>query len=163
MNEKELKVYEVLESLNIEYTRIEHPPVLTVDDALKYWSELEGSQCKNLFLRNQKGKTHYLVVMQESKRADMSKLVSQIGDGKLSFASEKRLEKYLGLQTGAVSPFGLINDEEHVVEVIIDKDLKKSKRINFHPNVNTATIGLSYTDFEKFLKAQTNNIEYINI
>jgi len=163
MNQNENKVYDKLKSLGINYEVHEHPPVLTVEDAQKYWSNIEGAQCKNLFLRNQKGKFHYLIIMEESKRVDMSKLASQIGENKLSFASDQRLEKYLGLKTGAVSPFGLINDENHVVEVKIDKDLKKTKIINFHPNVNTATISISFKDFEKFLKEQTNDVEYINI
>lgn len=159
--EKENNLEALLEQLGIAYTRHEHPPVYTVEEAEKYWQNIEGTHCKNLFLRNNKGNRHFLVVLEQSRQVDLKKLGETSGAGKLSFASAKRLENYLGLETGSVSPFGLINDEEKQVEVIMDKTLQNSKVVNFHPNVNTATLSLSYEDFIRFLKHCGNAISYI--
>jgi Ala-tRNA(Pro) deacylase len=150
-SEKEQKVYETLDKLDISYVRHEHPPVYTVEEAEQHWENITGAHCKNLFLRNKKGNRHYLVVLDSSKRADLKALEKQLGEDRLSFASPERMMRYLGLEVGAVSPFGLINDIQKEVQVIIDQDLKEAGSINFHPNVNTATIGLSFSDFEKFL------------
>ncbi len=152
-NKGEEKVYHFLDELDIPYTRYEHPPVHTVEEAEEYWKDIKGSHTKNLFLRNNKGNRHFLVVLEHSKNADLNQISEKLGVGKISFGSERRLEKYLGLKTGAVSPFGLINDEKDEVEVVIDKNLEKQEFINFHPNVNTATVTLSFADFKRFLEA----------
>lgn len=157
----EKDVYLYLDNLGISYTRHEHPPVYTVEEAKEFWQNIEGSHCKNLFLRNNKGSRHFLAIFEETKTADLKEIAQKLGTGKLSFASARRLEKYLGLETGAVSPFGLINDEEKQVEVVLDKDLQKKELINFHPNVNTSTITISFKDFERFIHSCGNNIIYI--
>ncbi len=159
--ENEQKVYDVLDELGIEYTRYEHPPVYTVEEAQEYWKDIKGAHAKNLFLRNNKGNRHFLVVLEQSKSADLNDLSAKLAAGKLSFASERRLQEHLGLETGAVSPFGIINDEKKAVTLVIDRALQKKESVNFHPNVNTATINLSYSDFEKFLKHRGNQIIYI--
>jgi Ala-tRNA(Pro) deacylase len=160
-SEKEQKVYESLDKLDIPYVRHEHPPVYTVEEAEKHWENITGAHCKNLFLRNKKGNRHYLVVLGSSKRADLKALEKQLGEDRLSFASPERLMRYLGLEVGAVSPFGLINDTQKEVQVIIDQDLKEADSINFHPNVNTATVGLSFSDFEKFLAFCGQSIRFL--
>lgn len=160
-SEKEQKVYEVLESLEVSYVRHEHPPVFTVEEAEKHWEGITGAHCKNLFLRNKKGNRHYLVVLESTKRADLKSLEKQLGEDRLSFASPERLMRYLGLDTGAVSPFGLLNDSQKEVQVIIDQDLQEAETINFHPNVNTATIGLSFSDFQKFLSFCGQTIRFL--
>lgn len=159
--ESEQKLYDFLKQLGIPYTRHEHPPVYTVEEAEKYWQNIQGAHCKNLFLRNNKGNQHFLVVLEYSKRVDLSQLAEKTGAGKLSFASAGRLEKYLGLETGAVSPFGLINDTDKEVQLVLDKDLKKSESVNFHPNVNTATLTLTYSNFERFLEQCGNSVLYL--
>jgi Ala-tRNA(Pro) deacylase len=161
MHDKEAKVYAVLEGLAVPYTRYEHPPVYTVEEAEEHWTHITGAHCKNLFLRNKKGNRHYLVILEASKVADLKSLNKILGEDRLSFASAERLMKYLGLETGAVSVFGLINDTGHHVHVVIDEDLKKSVAVNFHPNVNSATIGISFPDFEKFLAWCRNPIRYL--
>ncbi len=158
ISEKEQKVYDLLEQLGITYKRYEHPPVYTVDEAKQYWQDIEGAHSKNLFLRNNKGSQHYLVILEESKKADIKDLSAKLAAGKLSFASERRLMEHLGLETGAVSPFGLINDDKKAVTVAVDRDLKKAGTVNFHPNVNTATVSLSFSDFEKFLEHCGNEV-----
>lgn len=161
VSEKEKKVYAVLDELGISYTRHEHPPVYTVEQAEEHWTQIIGAHCKNLFLRNKKGNRHYLVILEASKIADLKSLNKLLGEDRLSFASEKRLMKYLGLEAGAVSAFGLIQDTENLVQVVIDDDLKKAEAVNFHPNVNTATVGISFSDFEKFLTWSRNTIRFI--
>ncbi len=158
---REAEVYEVLKKLDISFTRHEHPPVYTVEEAEKHWTSITGAHCKNLFLRNKKGNRHYLVILEASKIADIKSLTKRLGEDRLSFASEERLMIYLGLETGAVSVFGLINDRENHVQVIIDEDLKEAKAVNFHPNVNTATVGISFSDFEKYLAWCGNSIRYL--
>jgi len=158
--ENEERVYTVLNELGIAFNRYEHPPVYTVEEAERHWENITGAHCKNLFLRNKKGNRHYLVIVESSKHADLKSLSHKLGEDRLSFGSEKRLMKYLGLETGSVSPFGLINDSQKEVEVIIDSDLRKAERINFHPNINTTTVGIEFSDFEKFLSWCGNRLRY---
>ena len=93
---------------------------------------------------------------------DLKALTSRLGEDRLSFASPERMMRYLGLEPGAVSPFGLINDRENAVVVVIDQDLKEASHVNFHPNVNTATVGITFADFEKFLTHCGNPIRYLS-
>lgn len=163
INETEQKVYNILDSLDIEYERYEHQPVYTIEDVDKLDVSIPGILCKNLFLRNSKGNTHYLVIIEDSKRVNLKLLSQQINSTSLSFASEERLDKYLGLKPGSVSPFGLINDINKEVIVLIDKDVTSSDIVSFHPNVNTCTIGLSYSDFEKFINWHENKLYAIDV
>ncbi|MCC9296600.1 prolyl-tRNA synthetase associated domain-containing protein [Clostridium sp. MT-14] len=163
MSEGEQKVYDTLNEIGIEYEKYTHKPVYTVEDVNSLDIHIPGDHTKNLFLRNRKGNVHYLVVLEDSKQADLKKLSKQIGSTPLSFASEKRLGKYLGLKPGSVSPFGLINDDDKCVRAIIDNDIFKAERVGFHPNVNTATLVISTRDFQKFLKWTKNRISYMKI
>jgi Ala-tRNA(Pro) deacylase len=132
-------VYAALDALGISYERHEHPAVFNAEDAARFWDPIPGVQCKNLFLRNKKGDRHYLVVLEISKRADLKDLVKIVGDDRLSFGSPDRLMAKLGLTPGSVSPFGLINDADGSVRVLIDRDLKDAARLIFHPNINRRT------------------------
>jgi len=163
MTPQEEPVYRALETLGIAFTRHEHPPVATVDDAHEHWAGIEATHCKNLFLRNQKGTRHYLVIVEHMKRVDLRRLAEQIGDGKLSFASADRLMTYLGVTPGSVSPFGLINDAARAVRVYIDRDLKSASRISFHPNINTVTVTVAFDDFERFLASRGNHVQYATL
>lgn len=163
ITEIEQRLYNILDLLEIEYIRYEHKAVYTIEEANQLDINIPGQQCKNLFLRNRKGDIHYLVILHEEKQADLKFLSHQIGSTSLSFASEERLFKYLGLKPGSVTPFGLINDSNKEVIVLIDRELVGAEKINFHPNVNTATISVSYKDFEKFIEWNGNKINYVNI
>jgi Ala-tRNA(Pro) deacylase len=163
MTTQEQGVVTRLQELGIAVTRHEHPPVATVDEAEKHWAHIEATHCKNLFLRNQKGTRYYLVIVTHSKRMDLRALADQIGDGKLSFASADRLMTRLGLTPGSVSPFGLIHDAGHGVRVVLDRDLKAAERVSFHPNINTVTLTLTFADFEKFLGACGNIVNYVTV
>ncbi|SHJ31305.1 Ala-tRNA(Pro) deacylase [Geosporobacter subterraneus DSM 17957] len=161
--EKEKKVYEILEYLQIPYLRYEHTPVYTIEEANQLDLDMQGQHCKNLFVRDKKGERHYLVIIEESKKVDLKSLSKQIESTNLSFASEERLLRYLGLTPGAVSPFGLINDREKHVEVLLDEDITLLKDISFHPNVNTATVTLSFQDFRRFLSWTGNKMRLIKV
>jgi len=152
-----------LRELGIPFARYEHPPAATVEQAEKYWADIDATHCKNLFLRNQKGNRHYLVVLVHSKKADLRAVADQIGDGKLSFASPERLMTHLGLTPGSVSPFGLINDRSHAVRLVLDRDLKSAARLSFHPNINTATYVVTAADFARFLDACGNPVQHVSI
>jgi len=152
-----------LAQLGIASERYEHPPIATGDEGLEHWADIEAVHCKNLFLRNQKGTRHYLVILPVEKRADLRMVADQVGDGKLSFASADRLKMYLGVTPGSVSPFGLIHDSDHHVRVFLDRELKASGRISFHPNINTRTLVLSFADFEKYLAASWNVVRFIDV
>jgi Ala-tRNA(Pro) deacylase len=162
-DEREANVIERLGELGIAYTRHEHPPVATVEEAEQHWAGIDATHCKNLFLRNQKGNRHYLVVLTASKKADLKAVADQIGDGKLSFASPERLMTHLGLTPGSVSPFGLINDRAHAVRVVLDRDLKAATRLSFHPNINTVTFTVSAADFARFLDACGNTVQQVSV
>ena len=158
------EVLNKLKELNIEYKEIEHPPVFTIDEMNALGNIFEDAKiCKNLFVRDQKGKKHFLIVMPEEKRAPLGDISAKIRSTKLSFASEERLMKYLKLIPGAVTPLAVINDEQSEVEVIIDEDLKKEKLLGVHPCVNTSTIILTPMDLEKYIKQLNNKVRYINI
>ena len=156
-------VYAALAALGIAYERHEHPAVFNAEDASKFWDPIEGVQCKNLFLRNKKGDRHYLVILEISQRADLKDLVKVVGDDRLSFGSPERLMAKLGLTPGSVSPFGLINDADGSVRVIIDADLKGKDRLIFHPNINTASVVVSWDDLERFLATRRNLVRVISL
>jgi Ala-tRNA(Pro) deacylase len=163
MTPEEEAVYARLDALGIAFTRHEHPPVPTVEEAEKHWAGIDATHCKNLFLRNQKGNRHYLVVVPHTKKVDLRTAADQIGDGKLSFASPERLMTHLGLTPGSVSPFGLINDRDHAVRVVLDRGLKAAERLSFHPNINTVTLTVKASDFARFLEASGNTVQYITV
>ncbi|WP_251859666.1 prolyl-tRNA synthetase associated domain-containing protein [Clostridium sp. Marseille-Q2269] len=163
MNKGIDKIYNILDKLNIKYIKHAHEAVYTVEEVNKLQLNIEGQHCKNLFLRNRKGSIHYLLILCDNKMTDLKSLAKQIESTPLSMASKERLYKYLGLTPGSVTPFGLINDNNKEVKILIDKDLKTDGRINFHPNTNTSTLTIDYKDFCKFLNWSGNEIIEVNI
>jgi len=157
------ELYSVLEELAISYEYHEHPPLATIDDAIIHWKDYNSGRCKNIFFRNHKGNRHYLVILEHLRQLDIHDLEKRLKQGKLTFASDERLKKRLGLEPGSVSPFGLINDTEKNVHLFIDEKLQESERLAFHPNVNTATLVISKTDFLRFLNHTRNTYEFIKL
>ena len=157
------ELYDLLKSLSIEFEYHEHSPVATIDDAETYWKDIDSGKCKNIFFRNHKGNRHYLVILEHHRLLDIHDLEKRLRQGKLTFASDQRLMKYLGLAPGSVSPFGLINDSAKHVHLFIDEKLKESDRLAFHPTINTATLVISFSDFIRFLDHLGNSYEFINL
>ena len=156
------QVLTYLEDHQIVYTRRDHPPVATIEESKLHWQDLDGMHCKNLFMRDHKGKKHFLVVADAHKRVDIKSLNNLLSD-RLSFASPKRMQKYLGLTPGSVSPFGLINDEQHEVILILDQGIKTAEILSFHPNLNTATLSLTQANFQAYLSSLKNIIRYVDL
>ena len=157
------ELYEILQKLNIAYDYYEHPATPTIEEAMKYWVDIEATHCKNLFFRNHKGDKHYLVILNHKQALDIHDLEKRLKQGKISFASEHRMLKYLGLKPGSVSPFGLINDKENHVHVFIDENLSKSTKISFHPNINKASIVIALKDFLCFMNYTNNSYEFLKL
>ncbi len=155
-------VFKKLEELEIPFQVYEHPPLDTIEIALKYWKDIDATHCKNLFFRNHKGNRHFLVIIKDTTPFDIHSLEKKLKQGKLSFASEKRLMKYLGVKPGSVSAFGLINDTNHHVHVFMDEQLQRSEKISFHPNDNTASVVIDFQDLLKLLHHLGNNYEFID-
>ena len=157
------EVYQTLDNLGIKYSYHPHPAVPTVEEAMRYWEGMEATKCKNLFFRNHKGNRHYLVILEHRQNLAIKDLEQRLKQGKISFASEKRLARYLGLTPGSVTPFGLINDKENHVHVFLDETLRKSDSVSFHPNINTASIVIGFEDFLKYMNWVGNSYEFINL
>lgn len=153
----------MLSELDIKYELYEHPPVPTVEDALPYWDKIDATHCKNLFFRNHKGNRHYLVILKHNRKLNIRDLEQRLKQGKISFASPQRMERYLGLSGGSVSVFGLINDEENHVHLFLDDGLRSADKISFHPNENNATVVISSQSFIKFLDWSKNPYEFITL
>ncbi len=161
--DKRDKVIEILNHLQIDFELHEHPPVPSVEEALPYWNQIDATHCKNLFFRNHKGNRHYLVILRHDRLLNIRDLEQRLKQGKISFASPTRMEKYLGLTGGSVSVFGLINDCENHVHLFLDEALEKAERISFHPNENTSTLVISRSSFLAFLNWSGNSYEFIKL
>lgn len=157
------KVYEKLRELDIPFDKDEHDPVFTIEEMNDLGLDKKGVIVKNLFLRDQKGKRHFLVLLPGDKQGNLKSIGEQIGCTKLSFASEDRLERFLGLTKGSVTPLGVMNDAEHAVEVIVERSLTTEQKLGVHPNLNTATIWVSWVSLKKFIEHCGNTIKTIKL
>lgn len=156
-------LYQVLSSLGITFDYYAHPPAPTIGEAMKYWKDIEATHCKNLFFRNHRGNRHYLVILDHRCQLGIHDLEQRLKQGKLSFASAERMNRFLGVSPGSVTPFGLIHDATHHVHLFLDQNLLQSERISFHPCVNTASLVVSWQDFMKFLNFTGNNYEFLEL
>lgn len=157
------KVLEHLNMLNIDFTIDHHPPIYTIGELEAYKIKNKDKIAKNLFLRNDSGKQHYLVVLRQDKEVDLKALRAQIGSSRLGFASEERLIKRVGLSKGSVTPLGVLNDQEAHVIVCMDKDLLDEPIVGVHPNTNEATVWLTPNDVVRVVKENGNVLKIIEI
>ncbi|MCK9292167.1 MAG: prolyl-tRNA synthetase associated domain-containing protein [Bacteroidales bacterium] len=162
-NPRHEEVFDVLKRLEIPYEVLYHPPTPTIEEALLYWKDLEAVHCKNLFFRNHKGNRHYLVIFHCMQQLNIRDLEQRLKQGKLSFASPERMQRYLHLEPGSVSPFGLIHDHSRHVYLFIDENLLKAKKLSFHPNDNTASLSIATKDFIRFLDAMGNGYTFLSL
>jgi len=157
------ELYALLDKLAIPFEYHEHPPLATIEDAKIHWVNYNSGRCKNIFFRNHKGDRHYLVILEHLRQLNIKDLEKRLKQGKLSFASDQRLKKYLGVEPGSVSPFGLINDIDKHVHLFIDEKLNDFERLTFHPNINTASLVVLKNDFLKYLDYTGNSYEFIRL
>ena len=155
------KLYNLLADIEIQYDYHEHPPAPTIAEAIKYWKDIEAVHCKNLFFRNHKGNRHYLVIVDHRYDLNIHDLEKRLKQGKLSFASDQRMMKYLGVTPGSVSPLALIHDEEHHVHLFLDENLLNAEKLSFHPCINTASLVIKKEDLLKFLDHLGNEREFL--
>ncbi len=161
--DKSARVTEKLDELGINYRRIDHCSVYTMEEMDTLGIFGDGTVGKNLFLRDAKGKRHFLVFVYGDKKVNLSQIEEKIGIKHCSFGSPERLDKYLGLVKGSVSPLGVVNDKNAEVEFIIDRDFIGSPCVGVHPNQNTSTLWLSFSELEKVIKSNGNQITYVEI
>lgn len=164
-------VFRFLRDYQIPFTCYFHPEGKTIEEAKQWWKDDGSIHCKNLFFRNHKGNRHYLVCFHCEHDLDIHDLEARLklslqaqglpSCGKLSFASAERMLRYLDLEPGSVSPFGLINDTDHHVHLFLDLHLQKAETLSFHPNDCRATVVIARQDFERYLSIVGNTYEYL--
>lgn len=152
-----MNIYDVLDKLSISYEEITHDAVKTVKEAKEIENMIDGVPVKNLFLTDNEN-SYYLVMLEARKRADLKKITRLVNKKHLSFASVNDLKDILKLDSGSVTPLGIINDRDNKVKIVIDKDLVK-KKILVHPNVNIKTISINFDVLIMFIKYE--NHDYI--
>ena len=156
-------VFDFLDSHQISYSWYEHPEAPTIEIARQHWHQDGSKHCKNLFFRNHKGNRHYLVCFDCEQSMAIHDLEHLLHQGKLSFASEQRMERWLGLKPASVSPFGLINDTENHVHLFLDSKLRDYPSLSFHPNDNRATVVIELKEFLRYLEKVGNTYEFIEL
>ena len=152
--EREIRVYDYLDNLGIEYKRVDHEPANTMEACEEVDKILGTLMCKNLFLCNRQKTNFYLLLMPGDKKFKTKELSKQINSARLSFADAEDMLKYLDIEPGAVSVMGLINDKEHTVQLLVDEDVKNGEYIGCHPCVCTSSMKIKTIDiFDSFLPA----------
>lgn len=151
---REIRTYDFLDSLGIEYFRTDHEAANTMEACNRIDAVLGVVICKNLFLCNRQKTAFYLLMMPGDKKFKTKELSTQINSARLSFADPEDMLKYLDIEPGAVSIMGLMNDKDHAVQLLIDEDVLKGSQIGCHPCVNTSSLKMDTKDvIEKFLPA----------
>lgn len=152
--EKEIRVYDLLDPLGVEYQRIDHEAAMTMEACEEIDRMLEATICKNLFLCNRQETEFYLLMIPGDKSFKTKYLSAQIGSSRLSFAKPGYMERYLDITPGAVSVMGLMNDKEKKVQLLIDEDVLKGEFIGCHPCINTSSLKIRTEDMmEKVIPA----------
>ena len=141
-----------LAALTIAYTLHHHQPVFTVAESHTIERDMPGLHCRNLFLRDKKGKMILVSAANETK-IDLKKLEDVVGCGRLSFGSPERLWAHLGVRPGSVCPYAIVNDTNGVVRIILDAYMMQGDLVNFHPLINTMTIAVAPKDLVKFIES----------
>lgn len=156
-------IYDLLNAKNIPFTCTEHRPVYSMEELDVLEIPADAIICKNLFLRNNNGKQHFLLTIPAATPIDLKQLATSLGSSRLSFASAERLKKYLGLQSGLVSPLGLLNDTSKSVIFVSSKNLPPSAIIGIHPNDNTATVWLTFGDLLTLLSELQAEVKLVEM
>ena len=146
------ELFAFFDQLGVTHSTVDHPPFFTVEEGRPWHDRIPGLHCKNLFIKDRKGGI-WLVVLPADKRADLARLEKALGAPRFSFARPEVLQEVLELTPGSVTPFGLINDRQRRVTVVLDEEMLDSEQVNFHPLHNAASTTLSTADLVRFVRA----------
>lgn len=162
--EKEMKVYDLLDELGIEYSRLDHAAAMTMEACQEIDKALNAATCKNLFLCNRQKTQFYLLMIPGEKTFHTKDLSAQIGSARLSFADASFMEEFLKITPGSVSVLGLMNDTQNRVRLLVDEDVLKGEYFGCHPCINTSSLRLRTKDvFEIFLKAVHHEMTVVRL
>ena len=152
--DKEIRCYDLLDSLGVDYQRIDHEPANTMEACAAIDEALQATICKNLLLCNRQETVFYLLMIPGWKVFKTSELSKKIGSSRLSFAKPEYMEQFLDITPGSVSILGLMNDKDHHVNLLMDEDVLKGEFIGMHPCINTSSLKMKITDLmEKVIPA----------
>ena len=161
---KEIRVYDFLDALGIQYQRVDHEAAMTMEACLEVDTALEATMCKNLMLCNRQCTDFYILLLPGNKKFKTSVLSKQIGSSRLSFADGQYMESFLDITPGSLSVLGLMNDKENRVKLLIDKDVLTGEYIGVHPCVNTASLKIKTSDLvEKIIPAMNHEPTYVEL
>lgn len=162
--EKELRVYDLLDGLGLEYERIDHAPAMNMEVCQDIDKALGATICKNLFLCNRQKTSFYLLMIAGDKVFHTRELSSQIGSARLSFGDAEHMAEFLDITPGAVSVMGLMNDKENRVRLLVDEDVLGGAYIGCHPCVNTSSLKLRTADvFGPYLRAVGHDMTAVHL
>lgn len=162
--EKEIRTYDLLDSLGIDYQRVDHPAAMTMEDCAAIDQVLQATTCKNLLLCNRQKTDFYLLLIPGDKAFKTSVFSKLIGSSRLSFADPEFMEAFLDITPGSLSVLGLANDRENRVKLVIDRDVLAGEYIGFHPCINTATVRFTVKDLtERIIPAMGHEPQYVEM
>jgi Ala-tRNA(Pro) deacylase len=162
------QLYQYLQSIQVSVKTITHPEVVSCEESKKHYDMLGYDEeqyglCKNIFIRDKKGKNFWLVIIDYRKKIDMEELREVLGTKRLGFATSDDLSRILGVQSGSVSLFSVINDRDSKVKVVIDEDLMRKPSLAFHPNYSGLTSFISARDALRFLMSMDNEYAILDV
>ena len=155
------EVLNYLTTHDIPYVLHTHPAVYNMQDAAAHYQNINGLPVKNLFLKDKKSGAYYLCILPGAKKLDFKKIESLLGSKAITFASAENLKNVMGLEPGSVSIFGVLNDPEGRVGIILDAEVHDASIVTFHPNTNTATIEITHDDLMKFLGLVKHSVQVV--
>ena len=162
--EKEIRTYDFLDSLGVDFQRVDHEEAMTMEVCEAIDVALGATICKNLFLCNRQETAFYLLMMPANKPFKTKDLSAQINSSRLSFANENHMLHFLDITPGSVSVLGLMNDKENKVKLLIDSDILKDEYIGCHPCINTSSIRIRTEDMiNKVIPALENEVQQVNL
>lgn len=161
---REMRTYDFLDQLELEYIRADHEPAYTMEACNDIDQALQVRMCKNLFLCNRQKTNYYLLMMPGEKKFKTKELSAQINSARLSFADGEDMVKYLDIEPGALSIMGLMNDHEHMVQLLIDEEVMKEEYLGCHPCVCTSSIKVKMKEMiEKFLSQTGHEYRLVHL
>ena len=162
--EKEIRCYDLLDELGVEYQRIDHEAAMTMEACVEIDKVLDATICKNLLLCNRQCTAFYLLMIPGDKQFKTSVLSKEIGSSRLSFAAPEYMERFLDITPGSVSVLGLMNDKDHHVQLLMDEDILKGEYFGCHPCINTSSLRLSTKDLmEKIIPAMEHEPRIVQL